>query len=87
MSDSGEPTTTLTVRLPASMAERLDVLAHATGRSRSYLAVEAIRRYLDLETWQIAEILVAVRRADSGELASEQDVAAVREKLRAVGGT
>ena len=82
MSATREPTTTLTVRLPASVKERLEELARATGRSRTSLAVDAMRRCLDVEMWQIAKNVEAVRRADDGELAPEQHVAAVREKFR-----
>lgn len=36
-------TTTLTLRIPTEMKERLDKLADATHRSKSYLAGEALR--------------------------------------------
>ena len=49
---------------------------------RTYLALEAIRTYLEVEAWQIAEIQVAIGRADVGEFATEEQVAAVRAKFR-----
>lgn len=67
-------TTTLTLRLPADMKEQLDRLADATHRSKSYLAGEAIRQYLDLETWQIGEIQQALVEADADDFASDEEV-------------
>lgn len=73
-------TSTLTVRVPTSMKEQLDNLASATHRSKSYLAGEAIRQYLDLELWQVGEIKQALSEADAGEFATEDQVAAVMKK-------
>jgi len=85
MSTTQERTTTVTVRLPESMRDQLDALAQATGRSRTYLAAEAIRAYLAVEAWQIAEIQEAIQRADAGEFASDAQVATVRQKFQAMG--
>jgi RHH-type rel operon transcriptional repressor/antitoxin RelB len=73
-------TTTLTLRVPSEMKEQLDKLADATHRSKSYLAGEAIRQYLDLEAWQIGEIQQALKEADSNEFASDKEVDAVVRK-------
>ncbi|MDO9450707.1 MAG: CopG family ribbon-helix-helix protein [Rugosibacter sp.] len=73
-------TTTLTLRVPSEMKEQLDKLANATHRSKSYLAGEAIRQYLDLEAWQIGEIQQALKEADANDFASDDEVdAAVRK--------
>ncbi len=64
----------LTLRLESRLKRQLDKLAQATHRSRSYLAAEAIREYVALNAWQIAEIEKAVAEADRGEFASEQEV-------------
>jgi len=87
MSATQERTTTITVRMPASMKDQLEELARATSRQRTYLALEAIRKYLEVEAWQIAQIGEAIRRADAGEFATDEQVAAVREKFRAMGQT
>ena len=70
-------TAVLTLRVPVDMKQQLDQLAAVTHRSRSWLAGEAIRQYLDLEAWQIGEIGKALTEADAGDLASEDEVAAV----------
>jgi predicted transcriptional regulator len=75
-----QPTTPVTVRLPAEIKDRLDRLAKATARSRSWLALDAVRTYLELQEWQIQEIEAGICEADSGDLASEAEVEAVRAK-------
>lgn len=70
-------TTVLTLRVPADVKDQLDKLAEATHRSKSWLAGEAIKRYLELEAWQIGEISLALKEADAGDFASESEVAAV----------
>jgi len=46
----------LTIRLPADIEERLEDLAKATGRTKTFYAREAILRHLeDLEDLYLAE--------------------------------
>jgi RHH-type transcriptional regulator, rel operon repressor / antitoxin RelB len=45
--------TTFTVRAETEVKKRFDKLAKSTGRSRSFLAAEAIREYLDVNEWQV----------------------------------
>ncbi|MCC7310143.1 MAG: ribbon-helix-helix protein, CopG family [Sulfuritalea sp.] len=73
-------TTTLTLRVPIEMKERLDKLADATNRSKSYLAGEALRQYIDLEAWQIGEIQQALKEADANDFASDAEIDAVVKK-------
>jgi predicted transcriptional regulator len=72
--------TTMTIRLEDEVKDRLDQLAEATQRSRSYLAAEAVRTYLDSNAWQIGEIQAALKEADAGDFASDADVAALAGK-------
>ncbi|MBU2854394.1 MULTISPECIES: CopG family ribbon-helix-helix protein [Acidithiobacillus] len=48
-----------------------------TGRSRSWLAMEAIKEYLEREQWQVSQIREAIAEADAGDFASQEEVAAV----------
>jgi RHH-type rel operon transcriptional repressor/antitoxin RelB len=59
--------TTLSVRIDSRVNKRLEKLAKSTGRSRSFLAAEAINEYLDLNEWQVAGIQKAVASLDRGE--------------------
>ena len=70
----------LRLGIPVEIRDRLDKLSDATHRSRSYLAGEAIRQYLDLEAWQIGEVQQAISEADAGDFASDDEVEAVVKK-------
>ena len=78
--------TTITVRLEDDVRDRLDVLAEATQRSKSFLAAEAIRAYVENNEWQIGEIQAAIMEADAGDFASDSDVAALAKKWKANAG-
>ena len=66
--------TTMTIRLSPEVKERLEQLAEATHRSKSFLAAEAIQDFIDINEWQINEIEAAVREADAGEFATDDEV-------------
>jgi len=66
--------TTLSIRLPDDTKRLLEELAEATGRSKSFLAVAAIQRYLEQEAWQIAEIRQALDEADAEDFATSAEV-------------
>jgi RHH-type rel operon transcriptional repressor/antitoxin RelB len=54
----------LAIRLPPEIENRLDVLAKATGRTKTFYAREAILQYLDdLEDLHLAEGELAAVRA------------------------
>lgn len=72
----------MTVRLEDDIKNRLDVLAEATQRSKSFLAAEAIREYVELNEWQIQETRVALAEADAGDFASDKEVAAFAKKWK-----
>jgi len=70
----------VTLRLDGGLTGKLDKLARATRRSRSFLAAEAIRDYVDLNSWQIEEIHEALAGAGRGEFATESEVKRVTKK-------
>jgi RHH-type transcriptional regulator, rel operon repressor / antitoxin RelB len=65
--DSTSKTSSLTMRVRHALKSRLEKLSRATGRSRSYLAAEAISAYLDTNEWQVAGIKAALASLDRGE--------------------
>jgi len=73
-------TSILTLRIPLEVKEQLGKLAKATHRSQSFLGGDAIRRYIDLESWQIAETQQALNEADAGDFASDEEFEAVVKK-------
>ena len=66
--------TTFTVRVDADAKERLERLAKSTGRSRSFLAAEAIYQYLEVNEWQVAGIKQAIASLDCGEGVAHEQV-------------
>ena len=80
--------TTMTVRLEGDVKDRLDVLAEATQRSKSFLAAEAIRAYVENNEWQIGEIQAALKEADADadDFASDKDVTALARKWKVNAG-
>ena len=52
--------TTMTIRLENDLKERLEKLADATQRSKSFIAAEAIRDFVELNEWQIQGIQEAI---------------------------
>ena len=72
--------TTMTLRLEDDIKKRLETLADATQRSKSFLAAEAVRDYLELNEWQIQETRKALAEADAGDFASAEDLAALAAK-------
>jgi predicted transcriptional regulator len=78
--------TTMTIRLEPELKHRLDLLAEATHRSKSFLAAEALREFVELNEWQISEIKQALSEADAEDFASDQDVKDTLDKWGANAG-
>ena len=78
--------TTLSVRVEPEVKARLDALADATQRSRSFLAAEGIREYVEINEWQLQEIQNAVAEADAGDFASDDELASLARKWRVDAG-
>ncbi len=74
-------TSTITVRLNQSLKSDLEKLARSTKRSKSFLAAEAIADYVELNSWQVAEVERAIEEANAGDFADEGHVAATLSKL------
>jgi predicted transcriptional regulator len=68
------PSTTFTVRVDTAAKKRLEKLAKSTGRSRSFLAAEAINEYLKVNEWQVAGIKQAIASLDRGAGIPHQQV-------------
>lgn len=56
---------TLSVRISPKTRTELEELATATGRTKSFLAAEAIEDYLTTQAWQVTAIENAVKKANS----------------------
>ncbi len=70
----------MTLRLEPELRKRLDGLAKAQRRSRSFIAAEAIREYVAVNEWQIEEIRKGLAEAEQEEFASQDHVQRVMSK-------
>lgn len=67
-------TTTVTVRIPAALRSRLNKLAEATARTKSWLAAHALEVYVEDQEWQIATIRKGKKDVQAGRVASHKNV-------------
>ena len=74
----------LTVRVSAELQARLDAIADAIDRPRSWVVNRALEAFVESEAWQIEEIIRGLAEADAGEFASDAEVGAIFEKWRRV---
>lgn len=72
----------MTIRVDRRTKSRLEKLAKAMDRTKSYVAAEAIRAYIELNEWQIAEIKAGLKEANAGDFAAAGEVQAVIKKWR-----
>jgi len=73
----------LTVRLDRESKQALGELAASMDRSKSYLAGEAVREFIDVRRWQIAEIRAGIKEAEAGKFAEPKKVEALFKKWKA----
>ena len=70
----------LTLRLNSQLKKQLDRLSKAMNRTRSFVASEAIREYVELNEWQIDEVKKALVEADREDFASDAEASRVVKK-------
>ena len=68
-------TTTVTLRVSSDLKTRLDKLADATARSRSWLAAHALQVYVEDQEWQLAEIRKGKKDLREGRVVPHEKVA------------
>ena len=68
--------TMFTVRIDDELKEQIDQLAEATQRSKSFLATEAFRAYVDLHSWQVGHIKKSIAQ-------SQENVGIPHEEMEA----
>ena len=74
---------TMTVRIDEEMKARLEKLAGATQRSKSFLAAQAIQEFIEINEWQIREVRAALKEAAAGDFATDAEVASIAKKWKA----
>lgn len=66
---------TINVRVPEALYAQIEELARATARTKSFLAIEALKGYVESESWQVRDIRAGIEEADAGDFASAEEVA------------
>jgi RHH-type rel operon transcriptional repressor/antitoxin RelB len=72
----------LTLNLAEETFAGLDRLSRETGRSPNQLVQEALTRYIDYESWKLEKIRNAMRRADAGEFATDEEMGSAFDRYR-----
>jgi predicted transcriptional regulator len=67
---------TLSLRLPAGTKQRIERLAQATRRSKTFVIEEAISNYLSLNEWQVESILEGLKEVQAGQTTPHETVLA-----------
>ncbi len=65
---------TVSTRIESKILKKLEKLSKATKRSKSYLAAEAIEKYVQEESWQIDAINEGIKEAEKGNFASDKEL-------------
>lgn len=74
---------TINVRVPETLYNQIEELARATARTKSFLTIDALTRYVQREAWQLRDIQQGIEEADAGEFATDAEVKAVFAKYGA----
>lgn len=75
-------TETLAFRVPFELKEKIEKLALATHRKKSDILLAWLQEKVDIESWQIEETIKAIELADSGEIATSEEVLKVHSKWK-----
>jgi RHH-type rel operon transcriptional repressor/antitoxin RelB len=67
--------TQISIRASEELISRFNALAKETDRSRAYLINQAMEEYIAREAWQVAEIRQALKEADAGDFATDEEIA------------
>jgi len=73
---------TVTFRTKVETRDRLDQVANAMGRDRSYILNQAIDTYLEIYNWQIEHIQAGQKQAHNGEFVEEKEWRAAFNRTR-----
>ena len=67
-------TVPITARIDEDTQRKLEQLSEAIQRSRSWLIADAVKKYVEEESWQIAAIEEGIKQANDGNFASESEI-------------
>lgn len=64
----------LSIRIDEDLKAQLELLGEASQRSKSFLAAEAIRLYVERESWQLAQTKAGIDDLDHGRSIPHEEV-------------
>ncbi|GGB52774.1 CopG family ribbon-helix-helix protein [Blastomonas aquatica] len=73
--------TTMTIRVPQAVSDKLSRLAEGTDRSRSYLAAAAVSAYVERELAIIEGIQQGLADVEAGRVFAHEDVMAEADTI------
>ena len=65
---------TITARIPAKLAQKLEAYARAAKRTRSWVVQDILDRYVDNEMSIVTAVNEGIAAADRGELVPQEEV-------------
>lgn len=74
MTKKAASSVTITARVPARLAKRLEAYAKAARRTRSWVMQDILDRYVDDEMAFVEAVNVGIASADRGELIPHEEV-------------
>lgn len=69
-------TAPVSVRLDASLNERVTAVARVLDRPKSWVIEQAVQDFVAMQEWQLAAIDEGLRAADAGRVIDHEDVVA-----------
>jgi predicted transcriptional regulator len=72
-----------TIRMAPRTLRRIDGVARALSRSRTWVINQALERYLDYEEWFASEVKTGLKQAEAGDLIEHDAVLKSWERKRA----
>jgi len=81
MEGAHSPKETISFRIDRERRRALDKLAAHSSRNRSELISDAIAAFIEVQSWQLAEIERGIVEAEAGLFASDREVATTIRKL------
>lgn len=76
---------TISARINTKTLKELEKLSKATKRSKSFLASEAIEKYIEEQSWQIKAVKEGVKEANNGNFAGNEEIAQYHKKWKVNG--
>ena len=64
----------ISLRLPKETKEKLEKLADATNRDKTFLATEAINQYCDLHEWQVEAVKQGMQDIKNGNYVTHEEI-------------